>query len=117
MGSKGKSRFKAPRVPSSPGAMKKQFEDLQTQMAQAQAALGEQVVTATAGGGAVVIEMTGSQELRSVKIKPEVVDPEDVEMLQDLLMVAFKEAMQKSQELANQALGPLAGGIDLPGLF
>jgi hypothetical protein len=86
-------------------------------MAQAQASLAEEVVTVSVGGGAVTVEMTGAQELRSIKIQPDVLNPDDVEMLQDMLMAAFKEAMEKSQQLASQKLGPLAGGIDLPGLF
>ncbi len=113
MGSKGKSRFKAPRGP----APRQQLEQLQNQMMQAQDNLAEAVVTASAGGGAVIIEMTGAQELRSITIKPEVVDPEDVEMLQDLIMAAFKEAMEKSRQLAADMLGPLAGGMDLSGLL
>jgi DNA-binding YbaB/EbfC family protein len=114
VGSKGRGRFQAPRGPS---MMRQQVEQLQQQMAQAQAALEEAVVTATAGGGAVTIEMSGSQQLRSIKIKPEILDPEDVEMLQDLLLAAFNEAMAKSHQLAEERLGPLAGGLDLPGLF
>ena len=112
MGSKGKKRFKAPRAP-----MANQLEQLQNQMAEAEAMLAETTVTATAGGGAVTIEMTGTQELRSIKIKPEVVDPEDVEMLEDLITAAFKEALQKSRNIAADRFGPLAGGMDLPGLF
>ena len=99
------------------GSMIQRFQDLQNQMAQAQASLEEAVVTASVGGGAVTIEMTGAQELRAITIKPDVVDPEDVEMLQDLLVAAFKEAMEKSHQLASEKLGPLAGGIDIPGLF
>jgi DNA-binding YbaB/EbfC family protein len=122
MGSKGKRRFKTPGVvrgttgPAG-GNMMQQFEDLQNQMAQAQTALADEVVSASVGGGAVTIEMTGSQELRSIKIRPDVVDPEDVEMLQDLLVAAFSEAMAKSQQLASDRLAPLTGGLDLPGLF
>jgi hypothetical protein len=97
--------------------MAQQIEQLQAQMAQAQASLAEEVVTVSVGGGAVTVEMTGAQELRSIKIQPDVLNPDDVEMLQDMLMAAFKEAMEKSQQLASQKLGPLAGGIDLPGLF
>ncbi len=96
--------------------MMRQLEELQKQMAETQAALAETVVTATAGGGAITIEMTGDQELRSIAIKPEVVDPEDVEMLQDLIMAAFKEAMEKSRKLAEERLSPLAGGMNIPGL-
>ena len=113
MGSKGKSRFKAPRGP----APRQQLEQLQNQMMQAQNNLAEATVTASAGGGAVTVEMTGAQELRSVTIKPEVVDPEDVEMLQDLIMAAFKEAQEKSRQLAADMLGPLAGGMDISGLL
>lgn len=116
MGSKGKSRFKTPRAPAGMD-MARQLEELQNQMAQAQASLAEATVTATAGGGAVMIEMTGAQELRSIRIKPEVLDPDDVEMLQDLITAAFREALEKSRHLAEEKLGPLAGGIDIPGLF
>jgi nucleoid-associated protein EbfC len=115
VGSKGKSRFKVPRAPM--GSPSGRLEQLQAQMAQTQAALEEATVTATAGGGAVTIEMTGTQELRGIKIKPEAVDPEDVEMLQDLIMAAFKEAMEKSHQLAAEKFGPLTGGLDVPGLF
>ncbi|MCD6520020.1 MAG: YbaB/EbfC family nucleoid-associated protein [Anaerolineae bacterium] len=98
-------------------SMMKQLEELQNQMLQAQTSLEEETVTASAGGGAVVVEMTGTQELRSIKISPEVVDPEDVEMLEDLIVAAFKEAQAKAQALAQSKLGPLTGGIDIPGLF
>lgn len=114
MARKGKGRFRGPPGPSS---MMKQIEQLQSQMEQAQASLEEQVITASVGGGVVTIEMTGAQELRSIKIKPEVLDPDDVEILEDLLMAAFKEAMQKAQQLAADKMGPLAGGLDIPGLF
>jgi len=113
--SKGKKRFKQPRGPRVPAA--KQVEELQKQFAQAQESLAEATVTATAGGGAVAIEMTGTQEVRSITIAPEVVDPEDVEMLQDLILAAFREAQSKSQELTNQMLGPVTGGLDLGGLL
>jgi len=86
-------------------------------MIEAQNSLAEAVVTASAGGGAVTVEMTGAQELRSVTIKPEVVDPEDVEMLQDLIVAAFKEAQEKTRQLAADMLGPLAGGMDISGLL
>jgi nucleoid-associated protein EbfC len=118
VGSKGKSRFKQPRLQSAPGGGRmQQLEQLQVQMNQAQAALAEATVTATAGGGAITIEMNGAQEVKSIKIKPEVVDPADVEMLQDLIMAAYQEALVKSRQLAAEKLGPLTGGIDIPGLF
>ena len=113
MASKGKKRYKAPAAPN----MMRRLEELQSQMAQAQAALEEETITVSVGGGAVTVEMTGGQELRSITIKPEVVDPDDVEMLQDLIVAAFKEAQEKSQKLAAEKMGPLAGGLDVPGLF
>jgi len=94
-----------------------QLEQLQNQVLQAQESLAEATVTASAGGGTVEIEMTGQQELRSIRIKPEVVDPEDVEMLQDLLLAAFREAQERVRQLTTEKLGPLAGGIDIPGLL
>lgn len=115
MASKGKKRFKQPRAAG--GGMMRQIEQLQQQMAEAQAALEEEVVTATVGGGVVVIEMTGAQELRSITIDPEVLDPDDVEMLQDLIQSAFTEAQAKVAKLTQQRMGPLAGGLDVPGLF
>lgn len=116
MASKGKKRFKAPVMGGRVDKMA-QMERLQKQMAEAQQSLAEATVTAASGGGAVTIEMTGAQEIRSITIKPEVVDPDDVEMLQDLILAAFKEAQDKSQQLAAQMLGPLAGGTDLGGLL
>ena len=115
MAGKGKKRFRMPTGPG--GGMMKQLEELQNQMAQAQASLKEEIVTASVGGGVVTIEMTGAQELRSIKIRPEAVDPDDVEMLEDLLVAAFTEAMEKSQKLASDRLSPLAGGVNIPGLF
>ncbi len=112
MASKGKRRFRAPQPP-----MMRQLEEMQNQMAEAQNALAEQVVIGTSGGGAVSVEMTGMQELRSVKIKPEVVDPEDVEMLEDLIMAAYTDALEKSKRLMADSFGPLAGGMDLTGLL
>jgi len=113
--SKGKRRFKQPRGPRV--SMAKQVEELQKQFAEAQESLADATVTATVGGGAVAVEMTGTQEVRAITIKPEVVDPEDVEMLQDLILAAFREAQEKSQQLANDMLGPVAGGLDLGGLI
>lgn len=117
MGSKGKRRFKAPKAPGGGGDMMRQLEELQNQMAQAQSSLEDEFVTVSVGGGAITVVMSGTQELKSIKIQPDVVDPEDVEMLQDLIVAAIKEAHTKSQELAASKLGPLTGGVDIPGLF
>ena len=120
MASKGRKRTQGPRGGAGGlggGNMMKQIEQLQQQMAEAQAALEEETVTVSAGGGAVTVVMTGAQELRELTIKPEVVDPEDVEMLQDLIMAAISEARTKSQQMASDRMAPLTGGLDVPGLF
>ena len=117
MASKGKKRFRAPVAAGGGNAMRRQLEELQAQMEQAQLALAEEVVQGVAGGGLVTVEMTGAQELRAIQIKPEVVDPEDVEMLQDLILLAFRDAQAKASALSEQKMGPLAGGLEIPGLF
>ncbi len=112
MGSKGKGgRY---RMPASP--QMRQLEQLQSQLMAAQEALAEETVTATVGGGAVSVTMTGSQQVRAVKIDPKVVDPEDVEMLQDLLVAAFNEALAQSRKLVESRMAPLTGGLNIPGL-
>lgn len=93
------------------------LQQLQEKMMKAQEELGNETVEGTAGGGAVTIVMTGHQKVQSVAIDPEVVDPEDVEMLQDLVMAAISEAVSKSQELASKRLGALTGGMKIPGLM
>ena len=115
MASKGRRRFNAPA--GRPGNMMRQLEELQKQMTEAQTALEEETVTASVGGGAVTLVMTGAQEVRSITIKPEVVDPEDVEMLQDLILLAFRDARDRAAKLAEERMRPLAGGIEMPGLF
>ena len=113
MGSKGRGgRFRMPGLPNM-----RQLEQLQSQLLAAQEALGEETVTATVGGGAVSVTMTGHQEVRSVKIDPQVVDPEDVEMLQDLIVAAFNEALQQSKKLVESRMAPLTDGLNIPGLF
>lgn len=100
-----------------PGGMANQLQAMQQQMLEAQEALGDKTVEVSAGGGAIVVVMTGHQKLQSIKIDPEVVDPEDVEMLQDLIVAAINEAVDASQNLAADQLGSITGGLNLPGLF
>ncbi len=94
----------------------KMLRDLQNQMMRIQDQLAEETVEVTAGGGAITAVMTGQQQLRSIKIDPSAVDPEDVETLEDLVVAAVNEAIQKSQEMAAQRLGALTGGLKLPGM-
>ncbi len=93
------------------------IKQMQQRLMKIQEQLANETVEVSVGGGAVTVVMTGQQKLQSVKISPEVVDPEDVEMLQDLVTSAFTEALEKSQELAAKKLGAVTGGIKIPGLF
>ncbi len=95
----------------------KQVQQMQAKMAQLQEELSEKTVEATSGGGAVRVEVNGKQEIMSITIDREVVDPEDVEMLQDLILAAVNEALRKSQEMANEEMGKITGGLNLPGMF
>ncbi|MBI3979916.1 MAG: YbaB/EbfC family nucleoid-associated protein [Chloroflexi bacterium] len=94
-----------------------QAQQLQARLAKVQEELGNESVQASAGGGAVTVTMTGHQKMTAIEIQKEVVDPEDVEMLQDLILTAVNEALEKSQELAQKRLGAIAGGFNVPGLF
>ncbi len=96
-------------MPSNRGDMMAQLQRMQEQMEQAQLALAEETVEASAGGGAVRVVMTGAQECKAVSIDPALVGEGDAEMLQDLILVAVNQALQDSQELAASRLGPLAG--------
>ncbi len=100
-----------------PNQMAGQLQKLQQQMMEAQEALGHEMVEASAGGGAVSVVMTGHQQVQSLKINPEVVNADDVEMLQDLIVAAFNEAVEKSHQLAEERMGPLTGGLKGMGLF
>lgn len=100
------------RPPAGPGGgMMQQIQRLQQQLAQAQERLAEEKVTATAGGGAVRVTMTGDQKCLSVEIAPELLTEADAEMLQDLVLAAVNLALDQSRELQQQVMGPLAGGL------
>jgi DNA-binding YbaB/EbfC family protein len=93
------------------GGMMQQLQRLQEQLAQAQAQLAEEIVTATVGGGALKVTMTGDQKCRSVEISPELLKDADPEMLQDLVLSAVNMALEQSRQLASERLGPLTGGL------
>jgi DNA-binding YbaB/EbfC family protein len=97
--------------------MMRQMQRLQEEMLKAQEALGEETITVTAGGGAITVVMTGQQVVQSISIASEVVDPDDVEMLEDLVTAAVNEALQRSQDLAAERMGTLTGGLNIPGLM
>jgi DNA-binding YbaB/EbfC family protein len=100
--------------------MLRQVQDMQKAMAKAQEELADETVEASAGGGTVTVVVTGALEVREVRIDPAAVDPDDVEMLQDLVTAATNEALRAAQALAQQKLGGATAGFDLPnipGLF
>jgi hypothetical protein len=102
------------------GNMQKQIQQMQMmqkKMEDMQAELETKEVEATAGGGAVSITVNGKKEIVKVVIKPEVVDPDDVEMLQDLIMVAANEALRQIEEMSQNEMGKLTGGLSIPGLM
>jgi len=96
--------------------MMQQAQKLQEKLAKAQEELGNTTLEASSGGGVVKVTINGQQEIQSVKISSEVVNPEDVELLEDLVLTAVSEAIAKSQELAAKQLGGLTGGLKIPGL-
>ena len=95
----------------------KQAQKMQKQMEEAQAALEQKELTATAGGGMVEVTITGKKEVKSIRIKPEIVDPDDVETLEDLVLVAINEAMRQADELSQKEMGKATGGLPTGGLF
>ena len=111
--------------PPNMNQMLKQVQQMQAEMMKAQEGLKDEIVEASAGGGMVTVKVTGELEIKDITIDPEAVDPEDVEMLQDMVLAAVNEALRSAQELAankmQQATGGLGGpggmgGLGLPGL-
>ncbi|HUS94744.1 MAG TPA: YbaB/EbfC family nucleoid-associated protein [Patescibacteria group bacterium] len=103
---------KKAKAPSTAGLMG-QMQQMQEQMAEQQEALADESVTVTAGGGAITIVITGHQRLESIEIQPELVDPEEIDLLQDLLVAAVNAAIEQSQAMAAQRMEGLTGGLNL----
>ncbi|MBN1313159.1 MAG: YbaB/EbfC family nucleoid-associated protein [Anaerolineae bacterium] len=97
------------------GNLMQQAQKMQADMAKAQEELADETVEVTAGGGMVTIVITGQQQVRSITLKPEVVDPDDIDMLQDVLVAAVNQAIEQSQAMAASRLEGLTGGLNLPG--
>ena len=93
------------------------IKQMQARLLKIQEDLANETVNGTAGGGAVTVTMTGKQEVRSVKIDPDAADPSDMSVLEDLVLVAVNDAIQKSQELAATRLSAVTGGMKIPGLM
>ncbi len=96
--------------------MMKQLQEAQVAMAAEQEKLKTEIVEASAGGGIVQVKVSGDLQVTEITIDPQALDPEDVEMLQDMLLAATNEALRSSQQLAEQRLGGIAGGLGLPGM-
>ncbi|MDH5695673.1 MAG: YbaB/EbfC family nucleoid-associated protein [Dehalococcoidia bacterium] len=94
----------------------RQAQELQEKLAKAQQELSNTTVEASSGGGAVTVTINGQQQIQSVKISPEAINPDDAELLEDLVLTAINEAIAKSQQLATERLGKLTGGLKIPGL-
>ncbi|MFO7171062.1 MAG: YbaB/EbfC family nucleoid-associated protein [Chloroflexota bacterium] len=99
-----------------PRQLQQMAQQMQRQMQKIQEELANETVEGTAGSY-VSVTMNGHREIKALRLAPEVVDPEDIETLQDLIVAAIQDANKKAQELAEQRLGPLTGGLKLPGLF
>ncbi len=96
------------------GGMMAQIRQLQEEMARTQESLGDESVEVSVGGGVITMVMSGHQRLQSVTIQPDILDPDDVEMIQDLVLAAVNEAIERSQALASDRMGALTGGLNLP---
>ncbi len=89
---------------------------MQKELEKIQGELSEKTIEVASGGGAVTIEITGDQKVRSIRIDPDAVDPEDVPMLEDLIVAAVNEAITQSQDMASEKIGALTGGLKIPGI-
>ena len=94
----------------------KQAQQMQKKLAEAQESMNEVTVDASAGGGMVKVTVSGDMQVTSLKIDPEAIDPEDVEMLEDMVMAAVNEALRGVGELANRQMGAVTGGLNIPGM-
>ncbi len=98
------------------GNLMKQAQQFQNKMAKLQQELEKKTIEATSGGGMVTVVVNGQQELISIKIDPEVVDPEDIDMLQDLVLAAVNDGMARAKKMVNDEMGKLTGGLNLPNI-
>lgn len=115
------AKGKRPMMPGGGGfnmnSMMKQVQKMQDDMSKLQGEIEVKEFEATAGGGAVAVKVNGKKEITSIELKPSVVDPDDIEMLQDLIMIAVNEALRSADEAMSNAMGKMTGGMNLPGLF
>ncbi|WP_330392634.1 YbaB/EbfC family nucleoid-associated protein [Geosporobacter subterraneus] len=104
-------------MPGNMNNMLKQVQKMQKEMERLQEEIAQREVEASAGGGAVTVKVNGKREILDIGIQPAVVDPDDIEMLQDLIIAAANEALRKAEEMMAKEMGKVTGGMNLPGLF
>lgn len=97
--------------------MMKQAQQMQSKMSKMQEQLADETVDASVGGGVVTVTVNGKQEVVDIDIEPDAVDPDDAEMLEDLILAATNEAMRKVQDMVDKKMGQLTGGMNIPGMF
>ncbi|MFC1495217.1 YbaB/EbfC family nucleoid-associated protein [Thermodesulfobacteriota bacterium] len=98
------------------GNLMKQAQQFQTKMARLQEELGQKTVEASSGGGMVTVVVNGQQEIVSIRIDPEVADPDDIDMLQDLILAAVNDGLTRAKNMVNEEMGKLTGGLNLPNI-
>ena len=103
--------------PKGMGNMLKQVQQMQEKLTTLQEKMGENTVEASSGGGMVTAVANGKQEVLSIKVDPSVVDPQDIEMLEDLVAAAVNEALRKARDMVTEEMGKVTGGMKIPGLF
>ena len=101
----------------SPQAMMKQARKMQRKLEEVQEQVAQETVEASAGGGMVTVTVSGDLKVKSIVIDPEAVDPEDVEMLQDMVIAAVNQGLEDAQAMANQRMSAVTGGMNIPGMF
>jgi len=104
-------------MPNNMGNMMKQVQQMQKNMTKMQEEVESKEFESTAGGGAIKVVVNGKKELVNIELKEEIVDPDDIEMLQDLIIVAVNEAMREAGEAMEKSMGKMTGGLNIPGLF
>lgn len=102
---------------SNMNSMIKQAQKMQEEMGKVQQELEEKVYDVTSGGGAVKVTITGKREIKAIELKPEVVDPDDIEMLQDMIVAAVNEAIRKVNDVSEEEMSKVTSGLNMPGLF
>ncbi len=111
------AKGRGPKIPGNMNNMMKQVQKMQKQMEEAQAEIESSEFEATAGGGAIKVVVNGKKEVTAIELKEEIVDPDDIEMLQDLIIVAVNEAIKNADEKMNNSMNKFTGGLNMPGLF